>query len=67
MEFRKFLMEELKKTTSTLQKYEDKLMQSESGTVDAAMFEYLKTSIEFYRAQAVELRKQIFETKGSLA
>ena len=65
MEFRKFLMDELKKVSASLQKYEDKFM--ESGSLPEAQLEYIKSSIAYYRDQAVELRKQIFETRGSVA
>jgi hypothetical protein len=63
MEFRKFLMDELGKVTKTLQKYEDKILD---GATAPEQFEYLKSSVEYYRAQAQDLRKQIFETKGNL-
>jgi hypothetical protein len=59
---RKFLQDELKKASGTLQKYEEALI---NPSADADK-EFLKSSIEYYRAQCSELRKQIFETKGEL-
>jgi prefoldin subunit 5 len=56
-------MDELAKVTKTLQKYEDKLLESAETT--AHQLEFLKTSIEYYRNQAQDLRKQIFETRGN--
>lgn len=64
MEFRKFLMDELGKVTKSLQKYEDKYLDA-STTPEQQ--EFLKTSIEYYRTQATDLRKQIFETRGNVA
>lgn len=63
MELRKFLMDELKKASATLQKYEDALL---SAVDPAANADFLKSSIEYYRTQCTELRKQIYETKGDL-
>jgi flagellar hook-basal body complex protein FliE len=64
MEFRKFLMDELAKVTKSLQKYEDKFLDANTTPEQQ---EFLKTSIEYYRAQAQDLRKQIFETRGTTA
>lgn len=58
MELRKFLMEELKKVSAALSKYEDAYLAD--GADDK---EFMKTSIEYYRAQVADLRKQIFETR----
>lgn len=58
MEFRKFLMDELKKVSATLSKYEDAFLSPESEDK-----EYLKASIEYYRTQVADLRKQIYETR----
>lgn len=63
MELRKFLMEELKKASATLSKYEDALLKPLETGDDR---EYLKSSIDYYRNQCSELRKQIFDTKGDL-
>ena len=63
MELRKFLMDELKKASATLQKYEDALLTIVDPVGDT---EFLKSSIQYYRDQCAELRKQIFETRGEL-
>lgn len=63
MELRKFLMDELKKASATLQKYEDALLTAADPAGDK---EFLKSSVQYYREQCVDLRKQIFETRVDL-
>ena len=63
MELRKFLMDELKKASTTLQKYEDAMLMAGDPTQN---LDFLKSSIEYYRQQCSELRKQIYETRGEL-
>ena len=64
MDLRKFFMDELKKVSETLKKYEDAYLGAAAPGAQPVDSEYLKSSIEYYRGQVSLLRTAILDTKG---